>query len=221
MKQQTERDALIARLRSSGPSCNISGDVSDAVKLLDAQAQRIAELEQGLKYAKADLTRLHTTGAIVCNERDSLRAELEALRGQEPVGWQHQMRPGVWFEIDAKNYPRAACPKLWEGARKIYAAPVAPAHPANNRADDGFEIWWADFAPTLNQADAIDAWNAAQPSQDVNAELTDEQIMNIAKPFIRSVGGYTQHEDAIPDSGAIEDFSRALLDKAAQQKGQA
>lgn len=42
-------------------------------------------------------------------------------------------------------------------------------------------------------------------------ELSDEQIEKIAKTYIRSVGGYSCSEDAIPDNGKIEDFARAII----------
>lgn len=39
--------------------------------------------------------------------------------------------------------------------------------------------------------------------------LTDEQIEQIAKPFIRACGSHALHEDAIPERD-VEDFARAI-----------
>lgn len=40
--------------------------------------------------------------------------------------------------------------------------------------------------------------------------LTDEQITEIAKPFINTVGDYWCNENAIRDNGNVETFARAI-----------
>lgn len=47
-------------------------------------------------------------------------------------------------------------------------------------------------------------------AQPVEVPLTAGEIEAIAKPFIRTVGGYSQNEPAIPDNGKIEDFVQAV-----------
>jgi len=40
--------------------------------------------------------------------------------------------------------------------------------------------------------------------------LTDEQIQDMARPFIRRVGSHWENENAISDDGKIEEFARAI-----------
>lgn len=42
---------------------------------------------------------------------------------------------------------------------------------------------------------------------------SDSEIEELARPFIRKVGGHWENDDAIPDNGSIEDFARAILAK--------
>ena len=44
-------------------------------------------------------------------------------------------------------------------------------------------------------------------------EPTDDEIMELAKPFIARVGSHWENDNAIPDNGRIEDFARAVLAK--------
>lgn len=48
--------------------------------------------------------------------------------------------------------------------------------------------------------------------------ITDEQIMQIAKNYIRHVGSHYINELAIPDNGMIEGFARELIALAQQIK---
>lgn len=48
--------------------------------------------------------------------------------------------------------------------------------------------------------------------------ITDEQIMQIAKNYIRHVGSHYINELAIPDNGMIEGFARELIALAQQVK---
>ena len=51
-------------------------------------------------------------------------------------------------------------------------------------------------------------------------EPTDDEIMELAKPFITRVGSHWENDDAIPDNGRIEDFARAVLAKWGQPAGE-
>ena len=57
---------------------------------------------------------------------------------------------------------------------------------------------------------------AAEPTgkESLHVQISNAEIMEIAKPFIRNVGDYASEEPAIPCDGAIEAFARALLEKA-------
>lgn len=44
-------------------------------------------------------------------------------------------------------------------------------------------------------------------------EPTDDEIMELAKPFITRVGSHWENDNAIPDNGRIEEFARAVLAK--------
>jgi hypothetical protein len=88
---------------------------------MDAQALRIVELEdRGADWENAKIT--------------ALRAELDALKAQEPVAWaltselekrETTTRAHLWFS-DPVN-----C--MWT---KLYAVPVAPAKPAQQLTDE-------------------------------------------------------------------------------------
>lgn len=96
--------------------------------------------------------------------------------------------------------------------RKMQADMVAYLEPGNDCGQDWFVnrmIWHMD-GPEQREAQGEAA--GASPVQPIQAgELSDEEIEAVAKPFIRSVGGYWENEPAIPDDGHVEEFARAII----------
>lgn len=187
-----------------------------------------AEAEEGIgSMDEADALESHTLFPMMqAYARDAqamLRAKLGRFREHvenfaAKGGWAKESGEGAFEFVQRISYEQGAIDAGAKLARQKTVCRV-------KRVEDGgyAEVVFSPFAYTLKAGDKLylAAGAAPQPAQGVNAELTDEQIMDVAKPFIRSVGGYSQHEDAIPDNGAIEDFSRALIAsaQAAQQKG--
>ena len=91
-----------------------------AVENCEVFRARIVELEGDLKCA-------HTMLAEVSKAGMALRAELAALKEQEPVSFQYQTRTGEWDDfVSARHYTDTLADGTWP-IRPLYAAPVSEA----------------------------------------------------------------------------------------------
>ena len=154
---------------------------------------------------------------------DALIAELAALKGQEPVGEAVKN-----YGCGGSTFVRFSR-ELGIGEKVYLAAGAQPTIRNFRTVQDHIKtvdiVGWRWVATCgsgsyqLTDYEPMRGYSYKSPVYEVppvqaqaqeRKPLTEEQIMEIAKPFIRSVGGYTQHEDAIPDNGSIEDFARAL-----------
>jgi len=102
-----------------------------------------------------------------------------------------------------------------------YMLAVAPAPPQQSAQPVAWACW-ADGNDCDSEPDVCRLepkaypnrkplfYAAAQPVEVQQVPLTAAEIEAIAKPFICTVGGYSQNEPAIPDNGKIEDFVQAV-----------
>jgi len=206
----------------------------------DTHARRIVELDEVV----AELEGCHTDQILRAiaaeEERDTLRAELDALKKQHierplldkvlvragKLKWEEQEITKLRAELDALrgqepvgviqhlNELNDEWTKTLPIGTKLYAAPVAPAQPTTCTlcgAKDGEEC------NLKNTSKIACRMQPAQPAQDVNAEIERNDIIRIA-----------QEAGICPEDGQsgfwvaqTEDLARFItLAKAAQQKGQ-
>lgn len=86
----------------------------------------LAKFDQAWKSASSEShawAREYEARMLVVAERDQLRAELDAIRGQEPVGHQFQDREGAWHGfVNEAHYLGTVKDGTWP-IRAIYALP--------------------------------------------------------------------------------------------------
>jgi hypothetical protein len=117
MTQQTERDALIAFLKHAEDAYHGTPGkalLTDSIQMIEAQAQRIETLGNSKAVMAASV-------GLLRYERDTLRAELDAIKVQEPVAARWPTVPGSHQYCGCKG-----CVDLGGDMELLYAAPVAP-----------------------------------------------------------------------------------------------
>lgn len=95
-----------------------------------------------------------------------------------------------------------------------YASDSSP-YMDDGEAQDNSRHPCIDFlrdSPEQIQSKMVERAIAKHKAQQEQPVLSDEQIAEIAKPFISSMGDHWCHEDGIRDNGAIEEFARAVIE---------
>ena len=118
------------------PAGDVHSVMLAAAEEIERLAARLEAAEKERDFAKAEIARLHDDIRELTDERDTLRAKIEAMERQEPVGWQTRTRPawndgtwGAWrkcseeYAEDIKKTP-SLHDWLYE-ARALYALPGA------------------------------------------------------------------------------------------------
>jgi hypothetical protein len=95
-----------------------------------------------------------------------------------------------------------------------YASDSSP-YMDDGEAQDNSMFPCIDFlrdSPEQIQSKMVERAIAKHKAQQEQPVLSDEQIAEIAKPFISSMGDHWCHEDGIRDNGTIEEFARAVIE---------
>lgn len=119
----------INELRAAVEAAGLNAISRDKVlELLD----RLEAAEKERDFAKVEIARLHDDIHELTDERDALRAKVEQMEKQAPVGW---LLDGDFYEVRQMSLYKDNEPL--PGQTALYALPGA--QPAPSVPDDGFK----------------------------------------------------------------------------------